>query len=77
MNRTEGLIATWIPDRAFGFLVTEEKEVRRFFFHITNVPEEQIGLIAVGQRVTFTIDPIKKGKCFSADNVEIVMGGAA
>lgn len=66
--RIEGIIAAYVSARAFGFIVTEEKDVRRFFFHLTSIVEGR-DRIAEGQRVSFTVNPIREGKCFSAEEI--------
>jgi len=69
-TRMNGLIGAWVGARAFGWIVTEELNVQRFFFHLSNVTEG-VDLIAEGRRVTFVVNPIRKGKCFSAEEVMV------
>jgi cold shock CspA family protein len=71
MERIEGIVAVWLPARAFGFIVTEEKEVRRFFMHLSHITKGADD-IAVGKRATFTVSPIREGKNPTALDVEIL-----
>jgi len=79
MDRLEGIVAVWIPARAFGFIVTEDvKNFQKFFVHLSHI-RANADKIAVGARATFEVNPIREGKNLSAVEVEVLdgVGGTA
>jgi cold shock CspA family protein len=75
MDRLEGIVAVWIPTRAFGFICTQGREVQRYFFHLNEIVKGQDQVI-VGAKATFAVSPIRAGKNLTAIQVEIGEDGA-
>jgi cold shock CspA family protein len=71
MDRLQGIVAVWLHDRGFGFIVTEGHNVQKFFFHFSRVTKGA-GSLAVGAKVVFSINPIRDGKNLSAVDIEVL-----
>ena len=75
MDKLQGIISVWLPDRGFGFIVTGSgRDIKKHFFHISRVTTGE-DKIAVGATALFSVLPILEGKCPSATDIEI-LGGA-
>jgi hypothetical protein len=74
MDRLQGTVAVWLPNRAFGFIVIEDpKNFQKFVFHLSRVTKDA-AKIAVGAEAVFGVNPIRDGKNLSATEIEILDG---
>lgn len=57
--RPRGVVATWFPDRGYGFIRTEGD--REVYFHQRSVANHDRGAIALGAQVEFEVEEGAKG----------------
>ena len=57
--RPRGVVATWFPDRGYGFIRTEGD--REVYFHQRSVANHDRGVIALGTQVEFEVEEGEKG----------------
>ena len=69
MSQT-GAIKFFNPDKGYGFIKPDDGG-RDIFLHITAVEQAGLTTLAEGQKVTFDIEPDKKGKGPKAVNLVI------
>ena len=55
----QGTVKTWLTERAFGFIRSDEEAQRDVFIHASNLPAGITGL-EICQRVTFDVEPDKR-----------------
>ena len=69
MSQT-GAIKFFNPDKGYSFIKPDDGG-RDIFLHITAVEQAGLKTLAEGQRVTFDIEPDKKGKGPKAVNLKL------
>ena len=57
--RPRGVVATWFPDRGYGFIRTEGG--REVYFHRRSVAGQDRAVIALGTQVEFEVEEGEKG----------------
>jgi CspA family cold shock protein len=57
----QGTVKFFNPDKGYGFIKPDDGG-RDIFVHITAVETAGLSSLAEGQRITFEIEPDKKGK---------------
>ena len=69
MNKCNGIIRTYFPDRKFGFILRDD-DGKDVFFHQINFEK---GTPVLGERVEFELgDPVKLGMPKQAVNITLV-----
>jgi cold shock CspA family protein len=76
VERLNGVVAVWLAARGFGFIVVERNvgrcvEVTKYFFHLSHITKNA-DRVAVGEKASFAVNPIREGKNLSAIDVEIL-----
>ncbi len=67
----QGTVKFFNPDRGYGFIKPDDGG-RDIFVHITAVERAGLASLAEGQRVTYEIEPDKKGKGPKAVDLHVV-----
>jgi cold shock CspA family protein len=72
VDKLQGVISAYLPDRGFGFIVTGKgRDIHKYFFHISRVVAGE-NHIAVGATALFSVLPVQEGKCPSATDMEVL-----
>ena len=73
MDKLQGIISVWLPDRGFGFIVSGQgRDLKKYFVHATRIVS---GVPTTGATAIFSVHPIQEGKLPSAVDVEIPTQG--
>jgi cold shock CspA family protein len=66
VDKTVAYLTVWFPERGYGFCISYEGDVTRYFLHVSNI---QSGVPVKGSIVRFDVRPNSKG--LLAVNAEI------
>lgn len=69
METKRGTISSWLFSKGFGFVTCDNV---KYFLHVSRLK----GSPEVGAFVSFSVLPVKEGRCQSAVDAEILQGGA-
>jgi len=67
----QGTVKFFNPDKGYGFIKPDDGG-RDIFVHVTAVEQAGLNSLNEGQRVSFEVEPDKKGKGPKAVNLQLV-----
>ena len=66
----QGIVKFFNADKGYGFIKPDDGG-RDIFVHVTAVEQAGLRGLDEGQRITFDVEPDKKGKCPKAVNLNV------
>ncbi len=66
----QGIVKFFNPDKGYGFIKPDDGG-RDIFVHITAVEQAGLASLNEGQKITFEVEPDKKGKGPKAVNLQV------